>query len=161
MNLIPNLNQFDLKTLEVASLGNLPNAEVQYQVEIEPVSLLERFVVGLMDESGKNGIAVAIYPATGEVCDISHGGEVIDYLSLAPLVPGEPVPCELSMYRFGKNFVCSLRIQGEVFLYPAFSYDGTTSLTAMVGREREGNDGVDIRVSGFRLNVSEQQSLAA
>ena len=159
--MIPNSSQFAMKTLEVASLGYHPNAEVSFQVSVEPVSLLERFVVSLVDESGNNGIAVAIYPATGEVCDISRGGEVIDYLSLAPLVPGEPVPCELSIYRFGKNFVCSVRIQGEVFLYPAFSYDGNTSFTAMVGREKEGNDGAELRISEMKLNIVEQQPIAA
>ena len=117
---IPELNQFALEELCQTPLVENPKAEVSFKVDVVPCRVTRRVVVGILDESRKRGIAVAIYPATGEVCDLSNGGGVIGYLAKAPLAPGVPVPCDLTLYRFGQNFVCSVRIQGEIFLYPAF-----------------------------------------
>ena len=110
----------------------------------------------LHDESRERGISIAIYPATGEVCDLTNGGGVIGYLLQTPLSPGVPVPCDLTLYRFGHNFVCSVRVQGEIFLYPAFSMNGDATLTAFVGQENDGNSDENVSWSRLRLDVLEQ-----
>ncbi len=152
---IPELNQFVLEELGQTPLVDKPNAEVSFKIDIEPARVTRRIVVGILDESRKRGIAVAIYPATGEVCDLCNGGGVIGYLANTPLAPGMPVPCDLTLYRFGQNFVCSVRVHGEIFLYPAFSLGGAAKLTAFVGQEaNSGNDRMGW--SQLRLDVIEQ-----
>lgn len=154
--LIPDLAQFQLEELGQTPSVDNPNAEVSFKVDVEPSRVTRRVVVGILDESKKRGISIAIYPATGEVCDMTNGGGVIGYLSKAPLNPGVPVPCDLTLYRFGKNFVCSVRVHGEIFLYPAFSMDGNTCLTAFVGQESSGSESESIGWSRLRLDVLEQ-----
>ncbi len=152
---IPELTDFALESLGQTPVVENPNAEVSFKVDIETGRVARRFVVGILDERRNRGIAVAIYPATGEVCDLSNGGGVIGYLAKAPLPAGTEIACDLTLYRFGQNFVCSVRIQGEIFLYPAFSLVGAASLTAFVGRENEAKDD-KIAWSHLRLNVIEQ-----
>ena len=152
---IPELSQFVLEELGQTAAVDKQNAEVSFKVDLEPARVTRRVVVGILDESRKRGIAVAIYPATGEVCDLCNGGGVIGYLARAPLAPGVPVPCDLTLYRFGQNYVCSVRIQGEIFLYPAFALGGTAKLTAFVGQEAAGG-GENVGWSHLRLDVIEQ-----
>ena len=152
---IPDLEQFDLEELGQTPAVDNPNAEVSFKVDIEPSRVTRRVVVGILDESHKRGISIAIYPATGEVCDVTNGGGVIGYLSQAPLNPGVPVGCDLTLYRFGKNFVCSVRVFGEIFLYPAFSMDGNARLTAFVGEEKSDSE-ESLTWSRLRLDVLEQ-----
>jgi hypothetical protein len=152
---IPDLSQFSVEELGQTPAVDRPNAEVSFKVDVEPARVTRRVVVGILDESRKRGIAVAIYPATGEVCDLINGGGVIGYLANTPLAPGAPVPCDLTLYRFGQNFVCSVRIRGEIFLYPAFSLPGTARLTAFVGHE-SGDEDQKIAWSHLRLDVLEQ-----
>ncbi|HRQ88007.1 MAG TPA: hypothetical protein PLA50_04370 [Bacteroidia bacterium] len=152
---IPELSQFTLEELGQTAIVDKPNAEVSFKIDIEPARLSRRIVVGILDESCKRGIAVAIYPATGEVCDVCNDGGVIGYLADSPLSPGESVACDLTLYRFGQNFVCSVRIRGEIFLYPAFSLGGAARLTAFVGQE-SGDAGHMLGWSRLRLDVIEQ-----
>jgi hypothetical protein len=152
---IPELNQFVLEELGQTAAVDKPNAEISFKVDIKPARVTRRVVVGILDESRKRGIAVAIYPATGEVCDLCNGGGVIGYLANTPLAPGVPIACDLTLYRFGMNFICSVRIQGEIFLYPAFSLGGTTRLDAFVGQEAFGTV-EKLDWSALRLNVIEQ-----
>ncbi len=152
---IPELNQFALEELGQTPSVDKPNAEVSFKIDVSPARLTRRIVVGILDESRQRGIAVAIYPATGEVCDLCNGAGVIGYLANSPLEPGAPVPCDLTLYRFGQNFVCSVRIQGEIFLYPAFSLGGTAKLTAFVGQEANSGD-ERLGWSHLRLDVIEQ-----
>ncbi len=135
-NLIPTFDQFDFAALEHSEPVPHPNAEIILKIDIIPTKLNQRVAVGIVDETGSKGIAVAIYPATGEVCDISHGGEVMGYLSKAPLNPADLISCELSIFRFGRNYVCSVSIQGETFLYPAYLSDQASSLRAVIGKEK-------------------------
>jgi hypothetical protein len=157
--LIPDLEQFQIEELGQTPVVNNPNSEVSFKVDIEPFRITRRFVVGILDESKKRGIAIAIYPATGEVCDVTNGGGVIGYLSAAPLNPGVSLPCELRLYRFGMNFVCSVWVRGEIFLYPAFSMDGNTRLTAFVGQESDSR-GANLSWSRLQLNVMDRPAAA-
>ncbi len=152
---IPELNQFAIEELGQTPAVDKPNAEVSFKVDVEPARVTRRVVVGILDESRKRGIAVAVYPATGEVCDLCNGAGVIGYLANTPLAPGVPLPCDLTLYRFGQNFVCSVRIQGEIFLYPAFSLTGAARLTAFVGQESGGSD-TKLGWSHLGLDVREQ-----
>lgn len=155
-SLLPDLNQFNLEELGRTPPVDKPNAEISFKVDIEPNRVTRRIAVGIQDESRKRGISIAIYPATGEVCDISNGGGVIGYLSQAPLNPGVPIACDLTLYRFGTNFVCSVRVSGEIFLYPAFAMDGSASLTAFIGQEKVGPDEEPVTWSRLRLDVLDQ-----
>jgi len=155
----PDLSQFSIEKLGETPTVDQLNAEVSFKVDLVPTRVTRRIVVGIQDETSKKGITVAIYPATGEVCDLCNGAEVIGYLSKAPLSPGEPVPCELTLYRFGKNFVCSVRILGETFLYPAFALEGDAKLAAFVGQESD-PEGSQVGWSRLRLDVLEE-SIAA
>jgi hypothetical protein len=136
---IPSLNQFTLQAVDEVCFTGI-NEELKYSVEIIPQSITNRVLVGLMDPKHETGMAVAIYPATGEVCDLCNGGGVIGYLSCSPVMPRTPLKCELTMFRFGKNFVCSARIAGEVFLYPAFSCETTPPMAALIGKENFNGD---------------------
>jgi len=135
-SLIPTFDQFDFAALEQSDPVVHPNAEICLKIDLIPTKLNRRVAVGIIDETGTKGIAVAIYPATGEVCDLSHGGGVMGYLDKAPLDPSAPISCDLTIYRFGRNFVCSVRIQGETFLYPAYVSDETSMMRAVVGKEK-------------------------
>jgi len=160
MIVVPQLNHFDLQRIDRADFSSGEVGEVSFHVDVVPENVAERFVVGLLDETENRGIAVAVYPATGEVCDLTSGGGVIDYLCMAPLVPDEPVPCELKMYRFGCNFVCAVRIHGETFLYPAFTAETAPVISAFVGRERESLS-AGLRYGGVRLDLSGTRPIAA
>ena len=60
---------------------------------------------------------------------------------LIHMIPGDPVSCELKISRFGKNLVCNVRINGELFLYPAYvAANEHTVLTAVVGEESDGSN---------------------
>lgn len=132
---IPSLEQFSIQAVdEVHFTGT--NQEVKYSVDIEPRSLTSRVVVALVDHINRKGMAIAIYPATGEVCDVLNGEGVIGYLGHAPLNPNAPISCELKMFRFGRNFVCNAIIEDEIFLYPAFFCEAQFPMAAMVGKER-------------------------
>ena len=152
---IPTLDQFEYKSLDSAVLGHHSGAEASFSVEVVPARITQRVVVGFLDKTTNKGISVAFFPATGEVCDLSSDGGVIGYLSETPLIPGDPVACELKINRFGVNFVCSARINGELFLYPAFSVpaDASSTLTAFVGQENDGSHAM-VGWSGAQVKVS-------
>ena len=161
MNAIPNLGQFHLNPLEQASIES-SRSQVSFQVNVEHERMTQRILVGLLDDEQKRGAAIAIYPATGEVCDLANGGGVIGYLSSSPLMPNEMIPCEILLYKFGRNCVCSVRVQGETFLYPAFMLDDPTSLTAFVGSESENPSDADPLIwDNPLLSVSEIEQAAA
>ena len=84
---------------------------------------------------------------------INDGG-VIGYLSNAPLDPSQPIKCELTIFRFGKNFVCSVMIGGETFLYPAFCCEPDTPMAALVGQESRNGDN---RFNWNRLQLESQE----
>ncbi len=140
-NQILNLDKFDYKALKKAVIDVHSGAEMSFQVDVIPARMTQRVLVGFFDERTRKGICVAFFPATGEVCDLTSEGGVIGYLSKAPMIPGDPVSCELKISRYGKNLVCSVRIQGELFLYPAFvASDENAALTAVVGQESDGSN---------------------
>ena len=149
----PALEQFTVQAVDEIRFSS-SNAELRYSVEIEPRSVTNRVLVGLVDQQRRNGMAIAIYPATGEVCDVINDGGVIGYLSSAPLNPSAPIRCELTLFRFGKNFVCSAMIDGETFLYPAFCYDPDLPMAAVVGKESHNGD---IRFHWNHLNVESHE----
>ncbi len=136
MKSIPSLGQFRLNPLDRAQIES-SRSQISFKVDVEHDRMTQRILVGLMDVDKKCGVAVAIYPATGEVCDLSNGDGVIGYLSNAPIKAHETVPVEVLLYKFGQNCVCSVRVNGETFLYPAFMLADPTSLTAIVGHETD------------------------
>jgi len=150
---IPSLGQFKLHALEQACLGD-SQSQVIFNVELEHEQITQRVVIALLDENRETGAAVAIYPATGEVCDLTNGGGVIGYLSVSPLVPHQPVRCELLLYRFGRNCVCSVRVHGETFLYPAFVIDGAPRMTALVGYDT--GEGIEWNHSSLTITENTQ-----
>lgn len=156
---VPVLDQFTLQAVdEVRFNGN--NQELHYSVSIEPQSITNRVAVALMDPHNQVGMAVAIYPATGEVCDITNGGGVIGYISNAPLNPNESISFELNIFRFGRNFVCNTTIAGETFLYPAFSYDVSAPMAALVGKECHNGDS-KFNWNGLSIELNELSGVIA
>lgn len=153
---VPTLSQFKLHALEQACLSD-SQSQVTFSVDLEHEHITQRVVIALLDESREKGAAVAIYPATGEVCDLNNGGGVIGYLSSSPLVPHQPVHCELLLYRFGRNCVCSMRAHGETFLYPAFMIEGSPRMTALVGHD----SGNGITWDHSNLTISETAQAVA
>ena len=129
---VPTIERFNLQALDQQMVG-AEQAQISFRVEIEHEHVTQRILVALLDESRRQGMAIAIYPATGEVCDLTNGGGVIGFFSSSPLEPNQPIPCELTIYKFGQNCVCSSRILGETFLYPAFMMEGSHRITALVG----------------------------
>jgi hypothetical protein len=57
---IPELSQFALEELGQTPLVENPRAEVSFKVDVVPCRVTRRVVVGILDESRKRGIAVAI-----------------------------------------------------------------------------------------------------
>ena len=161
-SIIPNIEQFRLNPLDQAQIES-SRTQVSFKVAVEHDRMTQRILVGLMDTEKNSGVAVAIYPATGEVCDLSNGGGVIGYLSNAPIMPQESVPVEVLLYKFGQNCVCSVRVNSETFLYPAFMLDDPTRLTAIVGNESD-NPAVDdhsMTWDGALLSVSDIEAAVA
>ena len=150
---VPTLDQFTLQAVDEIRFSGT-NEEIKYSVEITAQSITNRVVVALMDQTQQKGMAIAIYTATGEVCDVSNGGGVIGYLKQAPLNPNQAIECELSIFRFGKNFVCNAVVEGETFLYPAFSCEGCAPMAALVGKECHNGDS---QCSWNHLNIEMQE----
>lgn len=132
---IPELDRFRLEEPSLSALGQGGEDEIRFRVELHARRPTRRVVVALLDESRRQGMAVAIYPATGEVCDLSQGGGVIGYLSAGALDGGEALRCELLLESCGCNFIAAVRVQGEHFLYPAFVAAGDVALQPWVGEE--------------------------
>ena len=134
----PSISEFELHALEQVSLSD-SEAQVSFTVELEHDHITRRIMFALLDENRQHGAAISIFPATGEVCDLINDGGVIGYLSMSPLMPNHPITCEILIYKFGKNWVCNVRVAGETFLYPAFMIDDPVRLTALVGHAEDGD----------------------
>ncbi len=154
-NPVPSLDQFQLHAIDQACLTS-GQSQISFSIELEHDHITQRVLVGLLDEDRERGACIAIYPATGEVCDLTNGGGVIGYLSLSPLMPGQSIHCELLIYKYGPNFVCSSRICGETFLYPAFALPGSPRLTALVGYD----SGAGVQWEDECLRVTDVQAVA-
>lgn len=152
---IPTLEQFSLHAIDQVCLSK-GHSQLSFSVELAHDQITQRVLLALLDENRQRGACVAIYPATGEVCDLTNGGGVIGYLSLSPLFPGQSIHCELLIYKFGPNCVCTARVCGETFLYPAFVMDGRPRLTALVGYD----SGAGIQWEEEMLRVTETQQAA-
>jgi hypothetical protein len=153
----PSLSEFHLHALDTAILTE-EQAHITFRVELEHEHITQRVMLSLLDETRTQGAAISIYPATGEVCDLTNDGGVIGYLSDSPFSPRQPIACEISIFRFGKNWVCQANIAGETFLYPAFRMEGDVKLTAIVGG---GVNGTGIQWDEEKLTVSSSTVVAA
>ena len=153
----PTISEFHLQDIDHARLSDA-EAQVSFSVELEHEHITQRIMLGLLDETGSCGAAISIYPATGEVCDLTNDGGVIGYLSNSPFAPRTAISCEIDLYRFGQNWVCNVRIDGETFLYPGFMMDGEVNLTAVVGG---GTNGAGIQWDENHLTVSGAAIVAA
>lgn len=154
-NPVPSIDQFQRHAIDQICLGE-EQSQVSFSIELEHDHITQRLMFGLLDESRENGACVAIYPATGEVCDLTNGGSVIGYLSLSPMMPGQSIHCELLIYKYGRNCVCTVRICGETFLYPAFVIEGAPRLTALVGYD----SGAGVQWDDEVLRVETSQAVA-
>lgn len=152
---VPSLDQFQLHAIDQICLSK-GHSQLTFSIELEHDHITQRVLLALLDENRERGVCVAVYPATGEVCDLTNGGGVIGYLSLSPLLPGQSIRCELLVYKFGPNCVCTARICGETFLYPAFVMEGNPRLTALVGYD----SGAGIQWEEEMLRVTETQAVA-
>jgi hypothetical protein len=132
----PSIERFDLETLEQACIDD-SHSQVTFSLLLEHRHITQRLFFALLDDRRQHGVAISVHPATGEVCDLSNDAGVIGYLSSSPLPPNVPVDCEVTLFKFGPNCVCSARIAGETFLYPAFTLPDCPRLSAIVGVESD------------------------
>lgn len=147
----PSIDRFDLQTLEQASIDD-SHTRITLSLLLEHHHITQRLFFALLDDQLQQGVAISVHPATGEVCDLSNDAGVVGYLASSPLPPNVPVDCEITLMKFGPNCVCSARIAGETFLYPAFALPYCPHLSAIVGVESDNvRDGIDH--SQVRLTV--------
>ncbi|MEO0414956.1 MAG: hypothetical protein AAF226_08405, partial [Verrucomicrobiota bacterium] len=132
--------------------------EITMSLTIETGSIMERIVIGLLDDSRENGIGIGFFPATGEVCDLCNDGGVIGYLPNAPYRAGDAVKFEITVNRYGANFVTALKLNGESFLYPGFLQEGEINLSAVVGKNVEN---ADMWWSNLELVTSDENAFLA
>lgn len=111
------------------------NAEVSFDVELRHDQIRQQLLVGLVSPDYTKGMAIAIDPGTGAVVDALNGSGALGYLTTAPLLPHRPLTCTMRIQKFGKNHICSVSIQGESIMYPAFLSDDRLIFNAIVGSD--------------------------
>ncbi len=132
----PSIDHFDLETLDQGCVED-SHSRITFTLSLEHQHISQRLFFALLDDSREHGVAISVHPATGEVCDVMNGGGVIGYLSSSPLAPKQSVDCEIVLFKFGANCVCNARVDGETFLYPAFTMIDTHRLSGIVGVEND------------------------
>lgn len=148
----PSIDHFDLEPLDQGCLEET-HSRIAFSLSLEHQHISQRLFFALLDDSREHGVAISVHPATGEVCDVMNGGGVIGYLSNSPLTPKQSVDCEIVLYKFGANCVCNARVDGETFLYPAFTMFNSHRLNGIVGVERDNARGGIVH-SNVHLDVA-------
>ncbi len=118
--------------------------DLRLAIDVEPRCITQRVLVGLWDSASQKGIQVAVYPATGEVCDVSNGAGVLGYLSSAPVLHGDRISFEVNSSVKGENMIADITVNGETFWYPAFSVQASSEFRPRLGIEDLGADGLGL-----------------
>lgn len=128
------------------------NAEICFDVELRHEQLRQQLLCGLVSPNYTKGMAIAIDPATGAIVDALNGAGVLGYLNSAPLLPHHPLRVQLRIQKFGKNHICSVSIQGESIMYPAYLSDTTLAYNAIVGSDVPSGSKVAYRNPALSVN---------
>lgn len=121
------------------------NAEIGFQVELRHDQIRQSLLCGLVNPEFTKGIAIAIDPGSGAIVDALNGAGPLGYLTCTPLLPQRPIRCELRIQKFGKNHICSVFVEGESIMYPAFVTGSELVFNAIVGSDVPGGSSVSYR----------------
>lgn len=129
------------------------NSEVVFDVELRHDQIRQQLLCGLVSPDYTKGLAIAIDPGSGAVIDALNGAGALGYLNSAPLLPHRPLECRLRIQKFGKNHICSVAIQGESIMYPAFLSDRCLAYNAIVGSDVPSGSKTAYRNPSLSLNA--------
>ncbi len=121
------------------------NAEIDFKVELRHDQLRQSLLCGLMNPDFTKGIAIAIDPSSGAIIDALNGAGALGYLTCTPMLPGSPIRCELRIQKFGKNHICSVFVENESIMYPAFVSGTDLNFNAVVGSDVSSGSTVSYR----------------
>ncbi len=151
----PSIDRFNLETIDQVCVDD-SHSRISFSLLLEHRHISQRLFFAVLDDDRTHGAAISVHPATGEVCDLINDAGVIGYLSSSPLPPRVPVDCEITVFKFGRNCVCSARVAGETFLYPAFTLPASPRLSALVGIESDNiRDGIGLQNARLVLSHAE------
>ena len=153
----PLPDAFGINTLDAAHVSEF-NAEVSFQVELRHDQLRQSLLCGLVNPDYTKGIAISIDPGSGGIVDALNGAGPLGYLTCTPLLPQRPVFCELRIQKFGKNHICSVSVEGESVMYPAFVSGTDLVFNAIVGSDVPSGSKVSYR--NPMLNVASLAKVA-
>ena len=113
------------------------NTTIDFQVDLQAEGLRETLLCGLVSTDYKRGIAITVDPSTGAIVDALNGAGALGYLTTDPFLGQKPVHCALQIHKFGRNHICTVTIEGESLMYPAFvSESGDEEIfNALVGSD--------------------------
>ena len=135
----PLSDAYGIDILDTARLTEF-NGTLHFEVELRQEVMRQTLMCGMINPSYTRGIAVALDPSSGAIVDVLNGAGVLGYIT-RPLMPGEPIKFELKIQKFGKNHICSVVVEGEVIMYPAFIAGPQDAFNAVVGSDVEtGNE---------------------
>jgi len=120
-------------------------AEVNFEIELRQDRYRQKAMCGLMCPEFIKGMAVAIDPNSGEITDILNGAGVLGYITPHVFLPNRPFKCELRVQKFGRNHICSVQVEGESIIYPAFLGDEDPIFNAVVGADVSSGSTVSYR----------------
>tara|TARA_R110002096_G_scaffold273422_10_gene467304 strand:- start:4403 stop:4891 length:489 start_codon:yes stop_codon:yes gene_type:complete len=125
---------YGINILEEARVAAF-TAEIDFKVELRQDQPRQSLLCGLVNPEFSKGIAIAIDPCSGTILDVLNGMGPLGYLTATPVLPTRPLHCELRIQKFGKNHICTVFIEGESIMYPAFVSGTDLVFNAVVGSD--------------------------
>lgn len=125
---------YGINILEEARVAAF-TAEIDFQVELRQDQPRQSLLCGLVNPEFSKGIAIAIDPGSGAIIDALNGMGPLGYLTATPILPTRPLRCELRIQKFGKNHICTVFVEGESIMYPAFVSGTDLVFNAVVGSD--------------------------
>lgn len=140
----PLSDAYGIEILDAARLSEF-NANLSFQVELRYDQMRQTLMCGLINSSYTKGIAIAMDPSSGAIVDVLNGAGVLGYITTTPIYPNQPIQFELKIQKFGKNHICSVVIEGESIMYPAFIAGPQDAFNAVVGSDVDSTSEVSHR----------------
>ena len=140
-------------TIVDAARATDSNSEISLDIELRHDQLRQQLLCGLVTPDYRQGLAIAIDPATGAVADALNRAGALGYLSSAPFLPNRPIHCRLTIQKFGKNHICSVSINGSAITYPAFLSSQRLIFNAIVGSDVPSGSKIAYRNPALRIGA--------
>ncbi len=125
---------FGINIVDAARVTDF-NLEIDFKVELRHDQLRQSLLCGLVNPDFTKGIAISIDPGSGAIVDALNGAGALGYLTMTPILPSRPIHCELRIQKFGKNHICTVFVEGESVMYPAFVSGKDLVFNAIVGSD--------------------------